>query len=221
MTDDREGARCDPALRADAERNRIRLLVAAREVFAERGLQAPMAEVARRAGVGVATMFRRFPTRDDLIAATFADTMTAYADAIDVALADADPWRGFCRYVERVCGMQAENRGFTEVLTQSFPTAKAFEAERDRARAGLQELIERAQAGGRLRADFVHQDLVIVLMANAGVVAATADAAPETWRRLVGYLLQAFDARAAGPLPDPPSPRRLYRALLRLQPRTR
>jgi len=105
------------------------------------------------------------------------------------------------------------------VLTLTFPTAKAFEAERNRAGAGLQELIARAQAAGRLRADFVHQDLIIVLMANAGVVAATADAAPDTWRRLVGYLLQAFEAPAAGPLPDPPSPRRLYRALLRLQPR--
>jgi AcrR family transcriptional regulator len=194
------------SLRSDAERNRARVLVAARAVFAEQGLQAPMAEVARRAGVGVATLFRRFPTKDDLIAATFADRMTSCADAIDTALADPDPWQGFCGYVESVCALQAADRGFTDVLIRSFPTAKALEAERDRAAAGLTELIARAQAAGRLRPDFVHQDLVMVLMANAGVVTATAGAAPGTWRRLVGYLLQAFDAAAAAPLPEPPTP---------------
>src|SRR5688572_10138631 len=151
-----------------------------------------MAEVARRAGVGVATLFRRFPTRDDLIVATFAAKMTAYADAIDEALEDPDPWHGFCRYVERVCEMQSEDRGFTDVLTRTFPTGKAFEAERNRAGKAFGELMERAKAAGRLRQDFAHQDLPLILMANAGVIAATADASPQAWRRLVGYLLQAF-----------------------------
>lgn len=203
-------------LRADAERNRARMLAAAREVFAEQGLEAPMAEVARRAGVGAATLFRRFPTRDDLITAAFADKMAAYAQAISEALADPDPWHGFCRYVEKVCAMQAEDRGFTHVLTMTFPTVKAFEADRDRAAEEFAELIGRAKAAGQLRPDFAHQDLVMVLMANAGVVSATADAAPGTWRRLVAYLLQAFAAPAREPLPDPPTPSQMYRALLRL-----
>lgn len=206
----------EPTLRADAERNRDRLLQAAREVFAERGLRAPMSEIARRAGVGVATLFRRFPTREDLITATFADKMAAYAEAIDAAQADPDPWQGFRAYLERVCAMQAEDRGFTDVLTMTFPTAKEFEAERDRAAAGFRELIERAKASGRLRQDFVHQDLIMMLMANAGVLNATVDAAPDTWRRLVAYLLRAFDAEAATPLPEPPTTRQLYRALVRL-----
>jgi AcrR family transcriptional regulator len=219
----RPNQRCGQGLRADAERNRGRLIEAARDVFAERGLSASMNEIARRAGVGVATLFRRFPTRDDLITATFAEKMTAYADAIDDALGDPDPWHGFCRYVERVCAMQAEDRGFTDVLTVTFPTAKAFEAERERATAGFATLIERAKASGHLREDFVHQDLVLVLMANAGVVNGTGDAAPEAWRRLVGYLVEAFAApssgEAPGPLPAPPSERQLYQALLRLRPR--
>ena len=181
-------------LRADAERNRERVLVAAREVFAEHGLDASTNEIARRAGVGVATLFRRFPNRDDLVAAAFAEKMHAYSDAIDTALADPDPWRGFCGYVERICEMQAEDRGFADVLTLTFPTAKAFEDERNRSAAGLTELIARAQAAGRLRADFAHQDVPLILMANAGVVAATRDAAPEAWRRFVGYLLQSFAA---------------------------
>jgi hypothetical protein len=115
--------------------------------------------------------------------------------------------------------MQAEDRGFTDVLTTTFPTAKPFEQARVRAYAGFVELVDRARAAGSLRADFVPEDLVVVLMANAGVLAGTGDAAPDTWRRLVAYLLQAFAAGPVRPLPDPPAPGRMYRALLRLQPR--
>jgi AcrR family transcriptional regulator len=204
-------------LRADAERNRARVVDAAREVFAEQGLDASTNEIARRAGVGVATLFRRFPTRDDLVAATFADKMAAYGAAIDAALAEPDPWVGFCGYIERVCRMQADDRGFADVLTMSFPTAREFEADRNRSAQALSELIERAQAAGRLRTDFAHQDVPLILMANAGVVTATRDAAPDAWRRLVGYLLQAFAADAAQPLPPPPTHTQLYRALLRLR----
>jgi AcrR family transcriptional regulator len=207
-----------PALRVDAERNRTRILAAAREVFAAQGLDAPMAEVARHAGVGIATLLRRFPAREDLITATFAEKMTAYADAIGAALADPDPWQGFCAYIETVCAMQAADRGFTHVLTLTFPTAKAFEADRDRAFRGFTELIARAKDAGRLRADFSPEDLAMLLMANAGVISAAGDAAPQTWRRLVAYLLQSFAAEAARPLPDPPTPRQMYRALIRLQP---
>jgi len=202
------------ALRADAERNRQRIVAAARRMFAEHGLEVPMEEIARQAGVGVGTLYRRYPTRGDLIAAAFEAKMSAYAEAAREALADPDPWRAFCTYVERICAMQAGDRGFTMVLTMTFPTARRFEVERRRAFADFSALVERAKAAGRLRADFVAEDLPMFLMANAGVLAATADAAPETWRRLVGYLLQACAASAAQPLPDPPTPRQMYRALL-------
>jgi AcrR family transcriptional regulator len=202
-------------LRVDAERNRQRIVAAAREVFAEQGLEVPMEDIARRAGVGVGTLYRRYPTRADLIAAAFETKMSAYAEAARDALADPDPWHGFCGYVERICAMQAGDRGFTTVLTMTFPTAKQFEADRDRAYADFTTLIERAKAAGKLRADFAAEDLPMFLMANAGVLTATADAAPETWRRLVGYLIQACAAQAAQPLPDPPAPRKMFRAMLR------
>ena len=205
-------------LRADAERNRQRVLSAARQVFAEQGLDASTNEIARRAGVGVATLFRRFPTRDDLVGAAFADKMSAYAAAVDDALTDTDPWQGFCGFIERVCQMQADDRGFADVLTMTFPTAKALEEERDRTARALAALLDRAKATGRLREDFAHQDVPLILMANAGVVMATRDAAPEAWRRLVGYLLQSFAADAARPLPDPPTTSQMYRALMRLAP---
>ena len=205
-------------LRVDAERNRERVLEAAREVFGEQGLDASTNEIARRAGVGIATLFRRFPTRDGLVAAAFADKMSAYAAAIEDALADPDAWHGFCCFIERVCGMQADDRGFADVLTLTFPTAKALEEERDRSAEALAVLLDRAKAAGRLRKDFEHQDVPLILMANAGVVTATRAAAPEAWRRLVGYLLQAFAAERAEPLPEPPTRPQMYRALMRLTP---
>ena len=203
-------------LRADAERNRQRLIAAAREVFAERGLHVPMEDIARHAGVGVATLYRRFPTRAHLIAGAFEAKMCAYADAVAQALADPDPWAGFCGYIERVCAMQAEDRGFANVLTMTFPLHKCFEAERDRAFRGFAELVDRAKAAGKLRQDFVGEDLAVLLMANAGVIAGTASAAPHTWRRFAAYMIQAFSASNAAPLPPPPTPTAIYRALLHL-----
>jgi AcrR family transcriptional regulator len=205
-----------PALRADAERNRERLIAAAREVFAERGLDVPVEDVARHAGVGVATLYRRFPTRADLIAGAFEAKMAAYADAVAYALAEPDPWVGFCGYIERVCGMQAEDRGFAHVLTMTFPTAQQFESERGRAYHGFLDLVSRAQAAGKLRDDFVGEDLAMLLMASAGVIAGTADVAPDTWRRFAAYMIQAFGAHNSEPLPPPPTPTAMYRALLHL-----
>jgi AcrR family transcriptional regulator len=208
---------CEPSLRSDAERNRTLVLAAAHEVFAEQGLQAPMAEIARRAGVGIATLYRRFPTREDLITATFAVRMKAYADAIDQALQDLDPWRGFCAYIERVCEMQASDRGFTHVLTLTFPTAKAFEADRNRSYQGFSRLVRRAKETGRLRPDFSSEDMILLLMANAGVISATGESAPDAWRRLVAYMVQAFSAEHAEPLPAAPTPKAMYGAMIRIR----
>ena len=202
-------------LRVDAERNRRRVVTAAREVFAESGLEVGVEEIARRAGVGVGTLYRRYPTRADLIAAAFEAKMQAYAEMSRAALADPDPWNAFRTYVEQVFALQAGDRGFTTVLTMTFPTAKRFEADRDRAYADFRALVDRAKAAGKLRADFATQDLPLFLMANAGVLAATADAAPDAWRRVVGYLLQACAATDAPSLPEPPAPMQVYRAMVR------
>jgi AcrR family transcriptional regulator len=205
-------------LRADAERNRERIVAAARRLFAREGLGVSMAAVAREAGVGKATLSRRFATREDLISAVFTDRMDAYAAVTAAALADPDPWRGFTGYVSAICAMQSADRGFADVLTMTFPAAKPLEARRAQAHRGLLELISRAQACGRLRPEFCDRDVVILLMANAGVIAATGDAAPDAWRRLVGYLVQSFATPGAElpPLPPPPSPQALYRAMVRL-----
>jgi AcrR family transcriptional regulator len=205
-------------LRSDAERNRERITVAARKVFARDGLGASMASVAREAGVGIATMFRRFPTKEELVDAVFIDRMDAYADAVAVALEDPDPWHGFVGYIEAACAMQAADSGFADVLTTTFPTAKALERRRNEAYEGMVELINRAKATGRLREDFDSSDLVLLHMANAGVVNATGDAAPDAWRRVVALLVQSFEAPARAPLPASPEHDALYRAMLRAGP---
>ncbi|QNP68681.1 TetR/AcrR family transcriptional regulator [Streptomyces roseirectus] len=204
-----------PPLRSDAERNRGRIVAAARTVFARDGIGASMASVAREAGVGIATMFRRFPTKAELVDAVFADRMAAYADAVTVALDDPDPWHGFVGYIESACAMQAADSGFADVLTMAFPTAKVLEKCRDDAYADMVELIARAKATGRLREDFDPSDLVLLHMANAGVVKATGSAAPDAWRRVIALLIQSLETPAKGELPPPAGHEALYQAMLR------
>lgn len=205
-------------LRADAERNRDLILAAARRLFAAEGLGVSMASVAREAGVGKATLSRRFANREELINAVFADRMDAYAGAVAEALADPDPWQGFTGFIHAVCAMQAADRGFADVLTMSFPAAKALEARRTESYNAFLELIARARSSGHLREDFVPEDLVILQMANAGVIAAAGDDAPDTWRRLVGHMLRSYAAPGAPipALPEAPAPTALFRAMVRL-----
>jgi AcrR family transcriptional regulator len=204
-----------PPLRSDAERNRARIIAAARTVFRCDGLTASMASVAREAGVGIATIFRHVPAKEDLVADVFADRMDAYAEVVAAALDDPDPWRGFTGYLEAACAMQAADCGFADVLTMIFPTAKTLEGSRKEAYDGVVLLIERAKAAGGLRADFDPSDLVLIHMANAGVVNATGDAAPDAWRRIAALLIQSCAAPARGPLPAPLDDDALCQAMLR------
>ncbi|GAB2893145.1 TetR/AcrR family transcriptional regulator [Streptomyces mayteni] len=205
-------------LRSDAERNRGRIIAAGRKVLGRDGLNASMASVAREAGVGIATILRHFPAKEDLVAAVFADRMDAYAEAVAVALEDPDPWHGFVGYLETACAMQAADHGFADVLTMTFPTAKVLERRREEAYEAMVRLIDRVKATGRLRADFDPSDLVLIHMANAGVVNATGDAAPDAWRRVLALFVQSFEAPARGPLPASPEHDALYQAMLRASP---
>jgi len=157
-------------LRVDAERNRSRIVEAAQADFAEHGLDVPLEAVAEHAGVGIATLYRRFPTREALIAACFERRLEEYARAAEEALEASDGWSGFCGYAERVCSMQAADLGFNDVLTRTFSNAKKLEEQRARGYELSVRMVERAQAEGTLRSDFVPEDLVLMLMANAGVV---------------------------------------------------
>jgi AcrR family transcriptional regulator len=203
-----------PGLRADAARNRDAIIAAARAVFAEHGLGAPLDEIARRASVGNATLYRRFPTREELVQSALLGPMAEYLAAAEEALADPDPWAGFRDYLLRLCQLQARDRGMADLLVTTVRTPSGeLEQLRGTAFELTRQLIERAQEAGELRADFRHQDLPLLLMANAGLVQRTQSAAPDSWRRVAAFLLDGLQARAATPAPPPPSERAVLRVM--------
>ncbi|MBB5077651.1 TetR/AcrR family transcriptional regulator [Nonomuraea endophytica] len=196
-------------LRADARHNRERIIKAAGELIAARGLDVPMAAIARRAGVGVATLYRRFPTREALMVELFHDRLAVCLAGVDAALEDPDPWRGFRTYIENLCAMNAVDRGLAAAFLTEFRGAVDFERERARAEQGFAELVRRAKAAGQLRAEFDRSDLSLILMATDGITAASAETAVAAARRLAGLMLRSFHTGPAAPLP-PPAPLALY-----------
>src|SRR3954452_12396180 len=201
-------------LRADAVRNREAIVEAARAVFAEQGLDAPLDEIAKRAGTGNATLYRRFPTRSDLVAAVFAERMAAHVEAVESALDDDDPWNGFASYVRAVVAMQAEDRGIADLVTMDLSSAPEIERLRARAYDGVVHLIDRAQEAGVLRADFTDQDVVLLLMANAGLVERAHGITDEASTRLTGLLLDGVRAEAASDgAPSAPSAQQVMAAM--------
>jgi AcrR family transcriptional regulator len=203
-------------LRADAERNRAAILAAAREAFAEHGLEASLEEIAARAGVGIGTLYRRFPGRRQLIAAALIEKITQYADAAGQALAVADPWAGFRGFVERISELQAADRGLSDLLCMALPAGEQVEQLRSQANDRVVQLIERAKAAGRLREDFTGEDLLLLLIANAAIVHLTRADAPQAGRRFVALALDAFQVKDAARLPTPPSTAQMTSAMLRL-----
>lgn len=201
------------SLRTDAARNRAALVAAAREVMAERGLEAPLDDIARKAGIGNATLYRRFPRRIDLIAAVFADRMADHARAVEAALDATVPWEGFCGYVEAAAELQVHDRGIADLITMDVSMAPEIEALRDQAFHGLVEVIERAKAAGALRADATPEDVVVILQANAGLVTRSHAAAAQASRRLIHVLLDGLRAEAATAGPTAPSPRHMRAAM--------
>ncbi|SDI52985.1 DNA-binding transcriptional regulator, AcrR family [Sinosporangium album] len=199
-------SRLTHSLRSDAQDNRERILAAARTAFAEQGLDVAMREIARRAEVGPATLYRHFPTKEALVTDVFTEQMAACTAIVDEGLADPDPWRGFCRMIERVCELHALDRGFTAAFVSAFPSAIDLAADRERALGKAAELARRAKAGGKLRPDFVLDDLIMVLMANGGIRTTSPAAAVAASRRFAALLIQGMRAEPAIP-PLPPAVR--------------
>ncbi|MEV5902477.1 helix-turn-helix domain-containing protein [Streptomyces sp. NPDC052127] len=196
-------------VRTDARDNRARILDAARAVFGEEGLSAPMREVARHANVGPATLYRHFPTKQALIVETFAEQRRACQAAVSDALADPDPWRGFRSLVERICELHAHSRGFADAFMTAFPEAMDFAADREQTLRAIGELARRAQKTGQLRPGFVVDDLILMLMAHRGLQDTPPGARAAASRRFAAYVIEAFRAApgTGAPVPLPPAPR--------------
>ncbi len=188
-------------LRRDAARNRLLILAAAREVFASRGLDAGLDEIARHAGLGVGTVYRRFPDKEQLIDALFEERVDAIRDVAQRALELEDPWEGFSRFLEWSLELQMADRGLKELLLSTRPGLERVAEARQRIRPFADAVVERAQAAGVLRADFSAREIPLVHLMLSGIIDASRQEEPELWRRYVAVLLAGLRADAVGPLP--------------------
>lgn len=181
-------------LRADAARNRDKLLAAGAQVFGERGLDAPLEEVARRAGVSIGTLYNHFPTREALLIAIVPERLAPLEAVIAEALAAPDPWDGFVDFLEGLFTLQARDRGLNDAVMRQFPRADDVGASCPRGFEDAARIIERAKDSGHLRPDFDAQDLVIMIWAMSQVIRESTDTAPETWRRCLSFFLHGVRA---------------------------
>jgi AcrR family transcriptional regulator len=176
-------------LRADARRNRERILKAARTVFADQGADAQIDDVARKAKVGVGTVYRHFPTKDALLEALVRERFGVILGMADEALEQDDAWAGFAGLVWRSAELNALDRGFCDAVAYHDQTPVVIEC-------GLmlrvEELIRRAQAQGAMRADASSAD-VSLMMCGLGSVVRTIPA-PDAWRRYVALMLDGLRA---------------------------
>jgi AcrR family transcriptional regulator len=181
-------------LRSDALDNRERILGAARAAFAAEGLNVPMREIARRAGVCPATLCRHFPTKQMPATEAFTDQLCACRVIADEGLADPDPWHGFCLVIEKVCELHARNQGFAAAFRSAFPNAIDVAVGREYALNSVAKLARRAKKAGHLRLDFVLDDLILMIMANDGIHATSPAARVAASRRFAALAIQAFQA---------------------------
>jgi AcrR family transcriptional regulator len=182
--------------RADARRNRKRILEAARQQFSEHGLDVHMEQIARVAGVGVGTVYRNFPNKEDLLQALVDERFAFFAEVARAALDDPDPWNGFCTLMRESARVTAEDRAVSEAMDQlSGLCTHAAE------KVGLDELagelIERAKASGAMRADFTIDDIPSVMIGLGRATASREDGPPPiSWERYLEIMLAGLRAPA-------------------------
>lgn len=195
----------DRPLRRDAERNRRLILEAAREEFAERGLRASHDDIARRAGVGVGTVYRRFPDKEQLIDALFEKRMEEIAALADEGLEIEDPWDGLVHFFVGAMELQTADRGLKELaLGNDCGHARVTRA-RERIGPKAERLVERARAAGAVRDDLEVTDLPMLHVAAGAIADATRDVAPDVWRRTLTLVLDGLRPERTGttPFPEP------------------
>lgn len=194
MTPDTPRTATKRPLRRDAERNRLRIIASAREVFRERGLESTLDDVAHHAGLGVGTVYRRFPNKEHLVEAMFADRLEEIGDLITASLDKPDPCAALLEFLWHTAEMIAADRGLHDVmLSREFGHDKVAQA-RDKLIPLGDELVARAKATGRLRADFEASDIVMLIKMIGAAAEYTHEVAPEQWRR---YAAMLFDGLLA------------------------
>jgi AcrR family transcriptional regulator len=195
-------------LRKDAVRNRGLLIQAAREVFAERGLEASLDDVAHRAGLGVGTAYRHFANKYELAQAILAEAIEQFVELAEHAAEAESPWDGITTFMEAAAEQQSTDRGLREVL-MGVHDLELMEQVNDRLTPPLRRMVERAKQAGMIRPDIEVTDLGILVLMLCTVADVTGDASPDLWRRYLPMLLDGL--RAGSQLPVPPVPEDVLR----------
>jgi AcrR family transcriptional regulator len=193
-------------LRADAARNRARILDAARTAFAEVGLDVGVEEIARRAGVGKGTLYRRFPTKEALVRAIFDDLLDELDRLVEDVGAEPEPGDAFAHFLGESVRRQASNQGFLDVVAQRLGAALLSTEQRRRFLAAIAQPLQRAQAAGCVRADLEPEDVQMILRMLGATTRPAPDGTPmdSHWPRYLGLLEDALRPAAATPLPAEP-----------------
>lgn len=179
-------------LRRDAQRNRDRILEAAGELFAQRGINVTLNEVAHYAGVGVGTVYRRFPHKDALVAEVFESRLAEVAVLVRAAGENPDPWQGLVGFLYGSLELQATDRALGDILLGAPLAVERLRQMRAEMVPIAAELVERARKAGQLRADFDTSDLPVLLLMLRTALEITRDTAPQAWRRFAEITLQGL-----------------------------
>ena len=193
-------------LRKDAERNRRRILAAAGEVFTERGLEATLDDVARHAGVGVGTVYRRFPDKAALADALFEERIDILVELATKAYGADDPWAGLAGFMEAAAEMLSTDKGLRQILMFAPYGHKRVGYARSRMRPAIGKLVERAQAAGMGRPDLGATDIPVLEFMLGATAEYARDVRPDLWRRYLALMLDALRPSRSGytelPVPE-------------------
>ena len=211
----------DRPLRKDAELNRRKILDAAGELFAERGLGVTLNDVAHHAGVGVGTVYRRFPDKAQLIDELFEERLAEIHALIEKAIDDPDPWHGLSSFLENALEIQARDRAVKELLFNTPGGAERVAKMRAKMFPLATVLVARAQESGQLRPDAAAQDVPMVQLMIGTIIDLSRDFEPDLWRRCLSIVLQGLRADPGTPEPlepAPPAPDRMQAMLTAWKP---
>jgi AcrR family transcriptional regulator len=195
----------DRPLRRDAALNREKILRAAREVFGQHGLKVTLDDVARHAGVGVGTVYRRFPDKETLVRALFEQDLGIRQASAERALAHPDPWEGFVDFLMEMSADLAENRGLQEVIMLGSHSSEPIETVRGGMLPFLEALIQRAQESGDLRAEITPSDIPVIVQMLSAASQFTQGKRPDVWRRYFEIILNGIRQRPDNPPLTTPS----------------
>jgi AcrR family transcriptional regulator len=193
-------------LRRDAERNRQRIIDSARVLFAERGLGVSLDEIARHAGVGVGTVYRRFPDKEQLIDALFEDRLGEILAVATASLEMSDPWKALIHFIEGSMELQVDDRALKELLHSTTAGHARIERGRQQIQPIVESVLSRAQQAGVVREDLAVSDLLLLQHAIGEAAEYTREIAPEVWRRIMAIALDGLrpSRRRPSPMPVPP-----------------